>query len=94
MTSILEANNFLENNSVKTPTKFHTTAGSINVVTHEIFIDQTFYSVTVLKKVKRCKNEVLKTTVSDLSLNIIKRLNVQDKLRSVISDIILNNSVF
>ena len=65
MTSILAANDFLENHSQNPH------VGSIYFVINEIFIKQTFYSETVLKKVKRCKNEVLKTRVCDLSLIIL-----------------------
>ena len=43
-------------------------------VINEIFISQTFHSITVLKKVKRCKTEVIKTRVYDLSIIIIKLL--------------------
>ena len=53
---------------------YYSTAGSIYFVINEVFISQTFYSVTVLKKVKRCKNEVLKTSVYDLNFIIIKML--------------------
>ena len=68
------ANNFLT--AVKPPTQLHTTKGSIYFVINEIFISQTFYSVTVLKNVKRCKNEVLKTQVCDLSIMIVDVLVV------------------
>ena len=40
----------------------------------KIFISQTFYSVMISKKVKRFKNEALKTGVCDSSFIIIKIL--------------------
>ena len=62
----------------------YATAGSIYFVINEIFISQTFYLVTVLKKVKRCKNEGLKTRVCDLSFAILKMLLSTALLRLII----------
>ena len=50
---------------------------------------QTFYLVIVLKKVKKCRNEVLKTRVCDLSCIVIKRLlsTARSRLITIVDDL-------